>query len=46
MLNVCVVVVKIWLVIVFACVRFFFATIEPTVDEFGEEDFKDFEDNQ
>jgi hypothetical protein len=46
MLNVCVVVVKIWLVIVLACVHFFSATIEPTVDEFGEEDFEDFEENQ
>jgi hypothetical protein len=28
------------------CTRFSFATIEPTVDEFGEEVFEDFKDNQ
>jgi hypothetical protein len=29
------------------CIRFSFATIEPLVDEFGEEEyFEDFEDNQ
>jgi hypothetical protein len=28
------------------CTRFSFATIEPPVDEFGEEVFEDFEDNQ